>query len=201
MLLSCLFVVLNGKMKGHNLALAHCRPGFRSRHHGNAGAKLLGQWETCALRLRGKFGTIGVKPDTVERCATEVVRKQLQTGPGPFAAEWTPVDARGSLAETLARARLAIGKDLKVGEYDDPQSGISAKAALDCARRQWESSNARRPRPSTTEFNRAADPTADAKLNLRSGRIVRKERSDLSRAGYPWVTPVISDPQTIPIRY
>ena len=39
----------------------------------------------------------------------EVVRGQLQSDPGPFSAEWTAVDAGGTLAETLGRARAAIG--------------------------------------------------------------------------------------------
>jgi predicted kinase len=39
----------------------------------------------------------------------EVVRGQLQSDPGPFSAAWTAVDARGTLAETLGRARAAIG--------------------------------------------------------------------------------------------
>ena len=39
----------------------------------------------------------------------EVVRGQLQSDPGPFSAGWTVVDAGGTLAETLGRARAAIG--------------------------------------------------------------------------------------------
>jgi predicted kinase len=39
----------------------------------------------------------------------EIVRGQLQSDPGPFSAAWTAVDAGGTLAETLGRARAAIG--------------------------------------------------------------------------------------------
>jgi uncharacterized protein len=38
----------------------------------------------------------------------EVVRTQLKGDHGPFTAEWTPVDAGGTLADTVARARTAL---------------------------------------------------------------------------------------------
>jgi predicted kinase len=38
----------------------------------------------------------------------EVVQVQLQGDPGPFTAEWTAVDAAGSLADTVTRARVAL---------------------------------------------------------------------------------------------
>jgi aminoglycoside phosphotransferase family enzyme/predicted kinase len=51
----------------------------------------------------------------------EVVRTQLQGDHGPFTAEWTPVDAGGTLADTVACARAAL-KEPKSEAHDNPQS-------------------------------------------------------------------------------
>jgi hypothetical protein len=50
-----------------------------------------------------------------------IVPRQLEIDPGPFAAQWKPVEATGTLLATLAAARAAL-KDFEGRPHDDPQS-------------------------------------------------------------------------------
>ena len=79
-----------------------------------AGVSFHGIWlyadqETLMKRV------IGRRNDASD-ATPEVVRAQLQGDHGPFTAEWTAVDAAGSLADTMARARMA----LKASESQTP---------------------------------------------------------------------------------
>jgi aminoglycoside phosphotransferase family enzyme/predicted kinase len=55
------------------------------------------------------LGRVAVRRNDASDATPEVVRGQLQFDLGPFSAEWTAVDAGGTPAETLGRARAAIG--------------------------------------------------------------------------------------------
>lgn len=54
---------------------------------------------------------VGARRNDASDATPEVVRAQLRSDPGPFSPEWTVVDARGSLVETLAHVRFAIGTE------------------------------------------------------------------------------------------
>jgi predicted kinase len=81
---------------------------------GDVGAPFHGIWlEADPERLLER---VAARSNDASDATPEVVRVQMRADPGPFAAEWTAVDAGGTPTETVVRARAAIGGVMRNSE-------------------------------------------------------------------------------------
>jgi uncharacterized protein len=82
------------------------------------GARFAGLW------LRADLGEllkrVAARQNDASDATAEVVNRQFAVAPGPFAAEWSTIEAGGTLQETLAAAGAALS--MSELPYDDPQS-------------------------------------------------------------------------------
>jgi aminoglycoside phosphotransferase family enzyme/predicted kinase len=73
----------------------------------DVGAAFHGIWlQADAEKLPDR---VGARRNDASDATPEVVRMQVRSDPGPFSKEWTAVDAGGTVAESLVRARAVIG--------------------------------------------------------------------------------------------